>query len=188
MLKSKPFWIILLYVTITIVLFVGCKGQFPNKKTPIENQYQNNDCNNAIELVRVKSVLEKDSRISGIEVVTIGKDLYLDLENHSNRTIQFPPDGGSVYFIFDREVNEWVIIENSWTNLNTDPELLLPKDSPDYLSGFYSITPNIPRELGSKELTPFRVVVVGNFVSSIGEVQEIVCATYDLLFEPPNFD
>jgi len=186
-LKSKQLSILFL-APIIIVLFVGCKGQFPNKVTPIENQYQNEDCNNSIELARVKSVLEKGSYISGIEVTTIGADFFLDLENYSSRTIQFPPDGGSIYFMFDRDVNKWVIVENRRTNLNTDPELLLPKNNPDYISGFYNITPNIPWELGSKELIPFRVIVVGNFLSSNGEAQEIVCATYDLLFAPPNFD
>jgi len=188
MLKSKPFWIVLIYVTVSIVLLVGCRGKFPNKNTPKENQYQNADFNNSIELVRVKSILEKDTKISGIDVAVIGDDIILDLENHSVRTIQFPPDGGSIYYIFDRVLNEWVIIENSRTNINTEPELLFPKDSPDYMSGFYNITPRIPWELDSEDLIPFRVVVLGNFVDSNGKSQEIVGATYDLLFKPPTFD
>jgi len=187
-LKLKSSWIALLLITISAVLLVGCRARFPTTSTPLETQYQYADINSSIKLVRVKSILEKDNKVSGIDVATIGDDVFLDLENHSDRTIQFTPDGGVIYYMFDKGLDEWVIIEDRRINMNTEPALLLPKNSPDYLSGFYNITPNIPWELGSKELFPIRVVVCGNCISSNGDVQEVVCATFDLFFEPPRFD
>ncbi len=188
MLRLKSFWIPFLFTTISAVLLVGCKARFPTTSTPLETQYQYADINSSIMLVRIKSILEKDNKVSGIDVATIGDDVFLDLENHSDRTIQFTPDGGLIYYMFDKGLDEWVIIEDRRTNMNTEPALLLPKNSPEYFPGFYNITPNILWDIGSKELFPTRVIVCGNFISSNGDVSEVVCATYDLFFEPPIFD
>ncbi len=175
-------------IFLLIGLLTGCYASFPNANTLIEEHYSGTDFNDVIELVRIKSILEKDTKKSGIEVVIIGDDVYFDLVNQSNKLIRFPPDGGAEYFFYDREAHEWVNIEDNRTNMNEDPQMLLPNDATEYITGFYSIDPAIPWTLNSTRLIPFRVVVTGIVVNENGDELEEVGAFFNLFFKPPSFD
>jgi len=179
-LKSIVFRIIFLLISVGV--FAGCSNPFPKVNTPIEEQYSETDFNNEIELVRVIPSWEKANPHSGKEVVSFGDDIIFDLINHSNKMIQFPPDGGAIYYVYALEKGEWVNIKDSFININENPEILLPKDDPEYLPGFYDISPSIPMMENTKKLIPFRVVVFGNIVSEGGEVLGYVGAFYDLFF------
>ncbi len=180
-MKSRNVTFSFLFILITAILLSGCRGSFPNTAS-IDNQFSGVSFNKIIELIRVQSILEEKTFNRGLEIVSFEDYLLLDLVNNSKNKIKFPPCGGPIYFQYDYEFDEWIRVTDRRTCGNKNPEVLLPKDAPHYLPGFFNITPSIPWTLNSTDLIPFRVVVIGEIITDDGAIIETVGATYDFFY------